>query len=393
MEERPNTNDTHPDQTEQGEGNELREQNQPDNGQWPGYNQQEGQRVPKLKTPRCKKKTSASIKIAALNIRGHGVINPEHAENKWQHIRQIMYQRRIGIMVVGEAHLNLKRRDDIEHIHGASLKILFSQRQDTQNAASIAFVLNKNITNTEGIQTSEIAAGHALLMEMNWHGNEKLSILGIYAPNISMQENASFWEKIKLFFERNPRIKKPDLMMGDCNMVEEMIDRLPMRSDAAVAVDALDSLKNHLQLEDGWRSTYPSTLKYTFTRTAQDKTKHHARLDRIYNRTDVSKNLFEWKIETPGIRTDHDIVSVRFTLEEAPKIGTGRWVMPHHIIYDKKVRSLLNIEGIKLENHLSELGNQQWNPENNAQTEWAKFQQEFVKLARTCQRLDSFYTM
>ncbi|KAJ3710251.1 hypothetical protein DFJ43DRAFT_1162220 [Lentinula guzmanii] len=201
MEERPNTNDTHPDQTEQGKGNELREQNQPDNGQWPGYNQQEGQRVPKLKTPRCKKKTSASIKIAALNIRGHGVINPEHAENKWQHIRQIMYQRRIGIMVVGEAHLNSKRRDDIEHIHGASLKILFSQRQDTQNAASIAFVLNKNITNTEGIQTSEIVAGHALLMEMNWHGNEKLSILGIYAPNISMQENASFWEKIKLFFE------------------------------------------------------------------------------------------------------------------------------------------------------------------------------------------------
>ncbi|KAJ3968099.1 hypothetical protein EV361DRAFT_806164, partial [Lentinula raphanica] len=358
-----------------------------DNEQEPRQPERQRTTVQRIRQHKCTKNTSASIKIAALNIRGHGVVNPEHAENKWQHMRQIMQQRRIGIMVVGEAHLDSQRRDDIERIHGASLRILFSRKQDTQNAAGIAFVLNKNITNTDGIQTYEVVAGHALLMEVNWHNDEKLSILGIYAPNANMNENASFWEQIKVFFERNPRIRKPDLMLGDCNVVEEMIDRLPMRNDATNAVDTLDNLKTFLHLEDGWRNTYPSSLKYTFMRTAQDQTKHHARLDRIYNKTDIRENLFEWKIETPGIKTDHDMVSVRLTSESAPRIGKGRWVMPHHIIYDKKVRDFLNTEGLKLEERISELEDQEWDPSVNAQTEWAKFQQEFIKLTRTRSRI------
>ncbi|KAJ3714450.1 hypothetical protein C8R42DRAFT_564534, partial [Lentinula raphanica] len=324
----------------------------------------------------------SAIKIAALNIRGHGVINPEHSDNKWMHVRQLINRHRIGILVVGEAHLDSQRRDDIERIHGASLKILFSRRQDTPNAAGIAFVLNKSITNTEGIQTYEIVAGHALLMEIHWHNDEKLSLLGIYAPNASMQENATFWEQIKSFFERNPRIRKPDLMLGDCNVVEEMMDRLPMRCDAACAVNALDNLKTLLSLEDGWRYTYPSTLKYTFMRASQDQTKHHARLDRIYNRTNLSDNLFEWNIETPGIKTDHDMVSVKLTSEAAPKVGRGRWVMPHHIIYDKKVRDFINEEGMKLEDRITTMEDQEWDPGRNIQTEWAEFQREFVKLAR-----------
>ncbi|KAJ3716830.1 hypothetical protein C8R42DRAFT_587942, partial [Lentinula raphanica] len=331
---------------------------------------------------RCRKQTNSAIKIAALNIRGHGTMNPGHTENKWLHVRQTMNRHRIGILVVGEAHLDSQRREDIEQIHGASLKILFSKKQDTPNAAGIAFALNKSITNTEGVQTYEIVAGHALLMEVNWHNDERLSVLGIYAPNASMQENAGFWEKIKNFFERNPRIRKPDLMLGDCNVVEEPIDRLPMRSDAQGAVDSLDELKTALQLEDGWRCTYPSTLKYTFMRTAQDHTKHHARLDRIYNRTNINEHLFEWKIETLGIKTDHDMVSVRLTSETAPKVGNGRWVMPHHIIYDKTMRDFINKEGMKLEDNITTLENEDWDPTRNIQTEWAIFQQAFVKLAR-----------
>ncbi|KAJ3741068.1 hypothetical protein EV360DRAFT_12407, partial [Lentinula raphanica] len=138
---------------------------------------------------------------------------------KWLHVRQVMRQKNIGILVIGEAHLDSERRDNVERIHGAHLKIYFSKKQDTPNAAGIAFALNKNIMNTKGIQMYEVVAGHALLLEIDWHNNERLSILGIYAPNASMQENAKFWEQIELFFERNPRIRKPDLMMGDCNVV------------------------------------------------------------------------------------------------------------------------------------------------------------------------------
>ncbi|KAJ3712217.1 hypothetical protein C8R42DRAFT_594865, partial [Lentinula raphanica] len=331
---------------------------------------------------RCRKRTTASIKIAALNIRGHGVINPNDLDNKWFHARQVMNRKGIGILVVGEAHMDAERRAEIEQVHGAYLKIYFSKLPNTANAAGIAFALNKSMTNTEGIQTYEVVPGHALLLEIDWHNNERLSILGIYAPNISMQENAVFWRKIQDFFERNPRIRKPDLMLGDCNVVEEAIDRLPMRNDASVAVDALDDLKSALQLEDGWRNTNPSTLQYTFMRTTRDRTKHHARLDRIYHRAGKSDNFYEWKIEMPGIKTDHDMVSVKYTTKSAPIIGRGRWVMPPHILYDAAVKNFIDTEGMKLEETLETLKNREWNENVNMQTEWMRFQERFVNLAR-----------
>lgn len=92
-------------------------------------------------------------------------------------------------------------------------------------------------------------------------------------------DNTTFWTQLTDFFERNTRIKRPDLMIGDCNMVEEAMDRLPMRSDTAHSVDALDDLKCLLNLEDGWRNTYPDSLKYTFKRTTQQGHIHHSRLD------------------------------------------------------------------------------------------------------------------
>ncbi|KAF5365142.1 hypothetical protein D9757_012613 [Collybiopsis confluens] len=331
----------------------------------------------------CRKSTKASIKIAALNIRGHGVLNPAHNDNKWLHLRQLMSEKNINIMVVGEAHLDNQRRDEIERIHGKHLRIFFSKLNNTPNAAGVAIVLNKAKTNVENVKTHEVVAGRALLLETRWHNSEKISILGIYAPNTSMRENGEFWEKINNFFERNPRISRPHVMLGDFNMVEEPIDRLPMRNDATIAVDALDNLKTTLQLEDGWRETYPNTLKYTFMRSARDSIKHHARLDRIYNRMDAREKLFEWKIETPGINTDHDLVSVQYTSESTPYTGRGRWVLPLHLLYDKHVKEFIQEEGQRLEERLQLLATEDiWDGQCNAQTEWAEFQINLRGIAR-----------
>ncbi|KIK67641.1 hypothetical protein GYMLUDRAFT_155051, partial [Collybiopsis luxurians FD-317 M1] len=294
-----------------------------------------------------------------------------------------MNQRNIGILVVGEAHLDQERKAEIERVHGANIKIFYSKPNNTSNAAGVAFVLNKNITSTTGAKVHEVVPGHALLLESDWHNNESISILGVYAPNISMQANAAFWTRVKTFFERNPRIRKPDIMIGDCNVVEEPMDRLPMRSDSLAAVDSLDDLKTLLQLEDGWRNTNPTSLKYTFSRKGNDGITRHARLDRIYNKTSIQDHLFEWKIETPGIKTDHEMVSVRFTSITAPHIGRGRWVLPQHILYDKQLKDWINIEGKKLEEELDALeNNASRTAEKNPQLMWMDFQKNLVKKAR-----------
>ena len=224
---------------------------------------------------KCRKNTRASIKIVALNIKGNGHINPSNGKNKWNHINQIVRDEKIGILAVGEAHLNDERCNNIEQI----FKIIFSSLPNNPNVAGIAIVLNKDITETQNIKTHEIIPGHALMIELFWHANEHISILAVYAPSQNMSENTNFWQNIQNFFERNRRIKKPQIMLGDFNMVEDIIDRIPMRHDPDATTNALDNLKLKLQVVDGWRQTYPTTTAFTFLRKYNG---HQARLDRIY---------------------------------------------------------------------------------------------------------------
>ncbi|KAJ3931031.1 MAG: hypothetical protein NXY57DRAFT_1049181 [Lentinula lateritia] len=294
-----------------------------------------------------------------------------------------MLQRQIGILVIGEAHMNAERRDDIEQKYGKDLKIFYTKLITTPNAAGVAIVLNKNLTNTEGVQTHEIVAGHAMLLEYYWHNTERLSVLAIYAPNVDITTNAAFWLKIRDFFVQHPRIRKPDFMLGDYNMVEEPLDRLPARNDQTAVTDALDELKTTLQMEDGWRNTYPTTLKYTYRQKRAGQITRHSRLDRIYVKPETVPYTFEWKIESPGVTTDHDLVSVRFTCEAAPTVGKGRWIVPKHLMYDKEIIKFIDEESKTLEMNMNNIDSaEEWNPTLNHQTLWADFKQHLIELAR-----------
>ncbi|PBK59905.1 DNase I-like protein, partial [Armillaria solidipes] len=328
---------------------------------------------------RCRKGTKASIKIAALNIRGMGNINTWHPDNKWNHVNQIMNTKRIGILIVGEAHLNDERRNAIENMPRNRLRVLHSEDPVSPNARGVAIVLNKELTETENVTATEIIPGRALIVETCWHRNEKLSILGIYAP-VNPVENARFWASINRFFEENPNIRKPDVMAGDMNITEDPIDRLPARHDYASAVDSLDEVRTSLQLIDGWRDCYPTTLKYTWRRPA---TGTQSRLDRIYIRSSMNEHCYEWTIEKSGVPTDHDMVSVRFSSATAPNIGHGRWVMPLHIVKDRKVKGFLLNAGRTLQEDVETYSKDEHRtPSKNPQILWENFNKEFYTLAR-----------
>ena len=97
-----------------------------------------------------------------------------------------------------------------------------------------------------------IIPGWAILVTTNWHKEEVISILAIYAPNTttSGQENAAFWRKLKIYFVNNP-CKQVDVMAGDFNVTEDHQDHAPMRLDPESALEALDDLKCKLRLTDG----------------------------------------------------------------------------------------------------------------------------------------------
>jgi hypothetical protein len=130
------------------------------------------------------KRTKTTLRIASLNMRGRGI-------EKWHYINQLLRDKRIGILALQEAHL---LDCHVEHLHGLypkRLHIIHSSDPNAPNTKGIALVLNKEITNTTNLSTYNVHPGRALLLETNWHANQKLTVLVVYAPN-TPNENKDF---------------------------------------------------------------------------------------------------------------------------------------------------------------------------------------------------------
>jgi exonuclease III len=274
-----------------------------------------------------KKNTKAAVKVAALNINGRGNPDVRHGENKWYHVWQLIREQKIGVMIVGEAHLDDVHKMDVDSLFGRVIKVEFTPDETAPTArAGLAFVLNKGMVETAGTKTIEIVPGRAMILEMKNMDGTPLSILGVYTPN-RPTENAAFWKKIEDFYVTHPRTRRPDVFGGDTNIVEDAMDRLPSHQDNKNATDALDKLKSYLRMVDGFRETYPSTRAYTYMQSpAQGGAQ--SRIDRIYVKRDLYEESFEWDIQAVGINTDHRMVSMKITTADAPTLGHGRWVWP-----------------------------------------------------------------
>ncbi|KAJ7244520.1 hypothetical protein C8J57DRAFT_1082995 [Mycena rebaudengoi] len=241
--------------------------------------------------------------------------------------------------------------------------------------------VNKCMIETENIKTTVIIPGRAMVLEMKNVDGDPLSILGVYAPN-APGENAAFWKTIKDWLISHPNVRKPNIMGGDMNIVEDGLDRLPAHTGDDVAVIALGELKSYLRLIDVWRETYPTTCAYTFHQSLTQGGAQ-SRIDRICVRRDLFEDTFEWDIQTVGIETDHRMVSTRLTTEGAPTLGHGRWVWPTHIIRDQVLAKYIHEKGLELEKELDCISNRPGRSENyNVQTVWARFKAEIGKKAR-----------
>ncbi|CAK5278422.1 unnamed protein product [Mycena citricolor] len=321
------------------------------------------------------------LKVAGLNIRGHGNLNVHHPDNKWLGIWQILREQKIAVLVVGEAHMNQERKDNVSKIFGRKLRIEFTENPRSPNAAGLAFVINKNLARVDTIESLTVVPGRAMILKIQQADGSPLSILGVYAPN-NPAKNRQFWEDIDKFFKDNPRTGRPDLMVGDTNVVEAAIDRLPAHEDDKNAVDALDELKSKFTLVDGWRATYPDTRNYTF-RQPHALGGALSRIDRIYVKTASFENTFDWGIQRIGIETDHDLVWAKITTADAPTVGKGRWVWPAHIMKDRNLAEFILQSGLELSAALEELkNNNNRTVENNAQTLWTNFKTKIGVRAR-----------
>jgi exonuclease III len=302
------------------------------------------------------KHPKANIKIASLNMKGRHAARDTALlgstdYNKWKAIKDMMNSRRIGILAIQESHLDDDLLEAVRRAYGRWMLIYNSSHPDNpRGAGGVAFAINRMLVPIDSVKFLELIPGRAAALQVKWHGEQKSCILNVYGPN-KAAKHEPFWPSLLQNIQAHSGWS-PHFMLGDLNIVEDEIDRAPHRSDDWRAVDALREFCIPLELVDSWRNTFPNERSYTFrcqTRHANgDQSFSHSRLDRIYVKRSEEDHVFKWRSSPCKVPTDHDLVSVRYSPENAPAIGPGQPTMPVYLIHREELMSKIESMGYDL---------------------------------------------
>ncbi|KAH9855820.1 Endonuclease/exonuclease/phosphatase, partial [Lenzites betulinus] len=278
--------------------------------------------------------TRARLTLASLNMNGFATTSgPGEVQSKWMLINQLMRDEKICILALQETHLTQERVASLHNLFGQYLNICSEPWSDGgTRAGGVCFVINKRRVNCDDYTVEQLVPGRAALLRIPWTNGRSLSILNVYAPN-DAGENSNFWKELNAH-----QTCRPDAMLGDFNVVDDPIDRLPTRSDPCSTVESLGDLCRSLRLRDGWRETNANVRAYTYMHGA---TGSQSRLDRIYATASLIKDASVWTIAESGVPTDHKLVMVSLANRAVPFRGKGRWSMPLHIIEDGPMKVTL----------------------------------------------------
>jgi len=106
---------------------------------------------PPEKQAHAERKTRANIKIASLNVKGRTSTNLGPSQiSKWATINREMRDQKIGILCAQETHLCPEHQTQIDMLYKRRIAVLNSSDPTRPgNSAGIAFILNKEIINTD----------------------------------------------------------------------------------------------------------------------------------------------------------------------------------------------------------------------------------------------------
>ncbi|EIW55531.1 DNase I-like protein [Trametes versicolor FP-101664 SS1] len=278
---------------------------------------------------------------------------------------------------VQEAHLTQERVDNLSNLFATSLEIYFSP--DPSNGAGargVAFVVNKRRLAGRKCKFEVLVPGRAIQIAYPWAAEKMINVLNVYAPNAA-NENAGFWGKIGEAWDADGGVK-PDVMLGDFNVVESAHDRFPAHPDPAIATEALAGLLRRMHACDSWRTAHPNERLFTYRQVGSDR---QSRLDRIYVKQAMMPKVADWANAGPGQLSDHQLVLCSIANYHAPVVGKGRWSAPLSLLDDEKFVSTMKKLGRELEMKLTDMAPR--SVEVNPQVLFRDFKTELVLAART----------
>ena len=94
----------------------------------------------------------------------------------------------------------------------------------------------------------------------------------------------------------------------------------------------------------------------------------------------------DWKIEHPGFKTDHSLVSVQVTLENMPFIGKGRWAIPVNLLKNRDLKKRTQELARKLQSKVRQLTHE-GRAAHDPQLALKEFKTGIVNLYRNYQKM------
>jgi exonuclease III len=217
------------------------------------------------------KKMRASINIATLNM--NGIAAPSSGlslTEKWSMVNQTLNKFKIAVLALQETHLDKERAEMIRRCFEKKMELLyFADPTSPRATAGVTFVINKSLIAPKDLKLQVLHARRAISLEIKWLESEKTTLLNIYAP-IEKATHLTFWENIEAK-RRALRAPVPGFMLGNFNVTEDPIDRMPARLDDQAAIEALRELRQIWGIQDAWRDAFPNDRSFTYRAIHQEK--------------------------------------------------------------------------------------------------------------------------
>ena len=266
---------------------------------------------------------------------------------KWSMVNQTLNRNKIAVLALQETHLDQGRVDELKSAFGKKMEIFFSTDPDApRTTAGVALILNKSLIAPRKTTFHEILPGRVIMLKIEWLDDEATSIMNIYTPNNTAAQQ-TLWADIDT--ERQDRgLPAPNFLLGDFNVTEDAIDRMPPRLDDPNTIEALRNIKHSWGISDAWRIMYPDEREFTYrANSTNGQTK--SQLDRIYVARDLTPLVYDCKIKPSPVPTDHWMVITKYAPKEALQIGKGRWTLPLHLLQDQEFINSVVTRGIQLQ--------------------------------------------
>jgi len=329
-----------------------------------------------------KARLRANIRITSQNVNGAAAPSENmNYREKWRTISHALHTEKIAILAIQESHLDQDMTETLGRNFEKNLKILNSAHPDNPRAtAGVGFIINKQLIDPDEIEMHELIPGRAAFLKIKWLKSCTATILNVYAPN-DRSEHANFWARI-MTERRAKHLPIPDFTLGDFNVTEDPIDRMPPKLDDESAIAALRELRHEWNIRDTWRWANPTENAFTYRAQTRNE-RIQARLDRIYISRRAEPFTFDWEIKESAIPTDHAMVSVRYAPKEAPVIGKGRWTMTLALLGNETLMEKIAERGIELQNRVTQDRIERTDRQTtNTQTHWESYKDSIQRIAK-----------